>query len=392
MKVGEKWLIAVCVGGCVGVAHAQSSVTLYGVFDQGVLAVTNVHGAHVYQSSGGWLSGSRWGLRGAEDLGGGAQAIFVLENGFDGSTGAALQGARQFGRQAYVGLSNSYGKLTFGRQYDMVVDHLAVTGMTAEIWGGAFACSPGDVDNLCNSRRMDNSVKYSSPSFGGFSFGSAYSFGGVPGELSRSSIWTAGADYSNGSLTGGVGYFNVNSPNTASYGGAAVSGTANTFTNGMSSSPVISGFASANRQETLAAGVNYTIGSSTFGASYTYTRFDGLGTFAVAGTPVLNGTAKVQNAEARYFIYVTPFLVTGIAFHYTAVGAAGSIAGARYRQLDLGVNYYLSKRTTLYAVLAMQSANGQDSTGKPAVAALAFVSPSSSNHQAAAQIGIRHRF
>lgn len=392
MKTDRKWRIVICLAASAGAAHAQSSVTLYGVFDQGVLAATNVHGGHVYQSSSGWLSGSRWGMRGAEDIGGGAQAIFVLENGFDGSSGNALQGGREFGRMAYVGLSNPYGKLTFGRQYDMVVDHLAYLGMTSEIWGGAFACHPGDVDNLCNSRRMDNSVKYSSPVVNGLSFGAAYSFGGNPGAFSRGSIWTAGADYTKGPLSIAAGYFNVNNPNTVSYGGSAISGTTNSFSNGMSASPAISGFATANRQQTLAAGANYTIGSSTVGASYSYTRFDDLGAFHVVGSPALSGRARLQNAEIRYAISFTPFLLAGIAFHYTTVDSVGGISGARYRQLNLGLNYSLSKRTSLYAVFAAQSANGMDSTGKPAVAALAFVSPSSSNHQAAAQIGIRHRF
>ncbi|MFP3501647.1 porin [Burkholderia sp. SIMBA_062] len=392
MKNGRKWNLAMCLAGTIGAAHAQSSVTLYGVFDQGVLAATNVHGGHLYQSSSGWLSGSRWGMRGAEDLGGGTQAIFVLENGFDGSSGAALQGGREFGRMAYVGLANPYGKLTFGRQYDMVVDHLAYLGMISEIWGGAFACHPGDIDNLCNSRRMDNSIKYSSPTFNGLSFGAAYSFGGTPGAFSRGSIWTAGADYTKGPLSIGVGYFNVNSPNTVFYGGSAISGATTSFTNGLSASPAISGFATANRQETFAAGANYTIGSSTIGASYSYTRFDDLGAFHVAGSPTQGGNARLQNAEIRYAINVTPFLLAGIAFHYTTVGSVGGISGARYRQLNLGINYSLSKRTSLYAVFATQSANGMDSTGKPAVAALAFVSASSSNRQTAAQIGIRHRF
>jgi predicted porin len=374
------------------VAQAQSSVTLYGVFDQGILAVSNIHGGRAYQSSGGWLSGSRWGLRGLEDLGGGLQSIFVLENGFDGSTGSSLQGGRLFGRQAYVGLSNSYGSITLGRQYDMVVDHLAVRGMTPEIWGGAFACHPGDVDNLCNSRRMDNSIKYSSPTLSGFSFGAAYSFGGVPGEFSRGSAWTAGADYKGGPLVIGVGYFNVNSPNTAYFGGSAVAGTQNQFTNGASSSPIFSGFASANRQQTVAAGLDYTIGRSVIGGTYSYSKFGDLGTYNVAGTPPLTGTGVVQSADIRYMFNVAPDLVLGAAFNYTWVASSGGHEGAKYKQIDLGANYYLSKRTTLYLTLAAQTASGTDSTGKHAVAALAFVSPSSSNRQAGAEIGIRHRF
>ncbi|MGF6367947.1 putative porin [Paraburkholderia sp. RAU6.4a] len=376
----------------VHVAQAQSSVTLYGVFDQGLLAVTNAGGGHVYQSSSGWLSGSRWGLKGSEDLGGGLRTIFVLEGGFDGSTGLSLQGGSEFGRQAYVGMSGPYGTLTAGRQYDMVVDHLGYEGMISEIWSGAFGCHPGDVDNLCNSRRMNNSVKYSSQRIGGFSFGAAYAFGGLPGAYARGSIWSAGGDYTLGAMSVGVGYFNVNGPNTAYYGASGIAGTSGAFSNGLGSSPVYSGFATANRQETLAAGTNYTIGSNTLGVTYSHTRFDNLGTYDVVNTPALTGTATLQNIELRYAIYITPFLLTGIAFHYTSVGAVGSLSGARYRQINLGVNYYVSKRTTLYAVFAGQSANGENSNGRPAVAALAFVSASSTSRQLGAQIGIRHLF
>lgn len=391
MKTYRITLLIVALG-LSQVARAQSSMTLYGVVDQGILATSNIAGGRGYQSSGGWLSGSRWGLRGAEDLGGGLQTIFVLENGFDGSTGSSLQGGREFGRQAYVGLSNSYGSITFGRQYDMVVDHLAARGLTPEITDGAFACHPGDADNLCNSRRMENSIKYSSPSLSGVSFGAAYSFGGVPGQLSRGSTWTVGADYQRGPLVAGVGYFNVNSPNTAYFGGSAISGTPNEFTNGAASSPVVSGFASANRQQTAAAGLDYTIGRSVIGGTYSYTKFGDLGTYKVAGTPLLAGTGILQSADVRYTFNVTPALVLGAALNYTWVASSGGHEGAKYKQIDLGANYYLSKRTTLYLTMAAQIASGIDSTGKRAVAALAFVSPSSSNRQAGAEIGIRHKF
>ena len=98
---------------CAGAAYAQSSVTLYGVVDTNIEYATNLPGAtpgssgnRVSMQSGG-LSGSRWGLRGVEDLGGGLSALFVLESGFASDTGQSQQGSRLFGRQAYVGLKSS---------------------------------------------------------------------------------------------------------------------------------------------------------------------------------------------------------------------------------------------------------------------------------------------
>jgi predicted porin len=90
-------------------AHAQSSVTLYGVIDAGIAYVHNAQGAGgVNQStlvkfSSGNTFGSRWGLKGTEDLGGGLAAIFQLENGFNVGTGALGQGGREFGRKSVVG-------------------------------------------------------------------------------------------------------------------------------------------------------------------------------------------------------------------------------------------------------------------------------------------------
>jgi predicted porin len=80
----------------------------------------------------GTINGSRWGLRGAEDLGGGLKAIFVLENGFSVQNGRLAQDGREFGRQAYVGVgSTQFGTVTLGRQYDSLVDFVAPLSGTA---------------------------------------------------------------------------------------------------------------------------------------------------------------------------------------------------------------------------------------------------------------------
>jgi hypothetical protein len=67
-------------------AFAQSSVTLYGVLDEGIDYTNNAgHGA-VWEMVSGYAQGSRWGMKGSEDLGGGLKAVFQLENGFDVSS------------------------------------------------------------------------------------------------------------------------------------------------------------------------------------------------------------------------------------------------------------------------------------------------------------------
>src|ERR1700689_1793480 len=83
--------------------HAQSSITLYGVLDEGINYTNNAGDKSAYQLESGYAQGSRWGLKGSEDLGSGLKAIFDLENGFDVNSGARGQGGRTICRQAFVG-------------------------------------------------------------------------------------------------------------------------------------------------------------------------------------------------------------------------------------------------------------------------------------------------
>ncbi len=146
-------------------AHAQSSVTLYGVIDEGIDYVNNSGGHSLWRMRDGTYDGvygSRWGLKGSEDLGGGLSAIFKLEAGFSTENGQSRQGGRLFGRQAYVGLSDTrFGTVTLGRQYDSVVDYLQPVTAPGQLAGPLVHA--GDIDNTDNSFRVDNSVKYASP-------------------------------------------------------------------------------------------------------------------------------------------------------------------------------------------------------------------------------------
>ncbi|EGD02685.1 outer membrane protein, (porin), partial [Burkholderia sp. TJI49] len=103
-------IFAALSGAFVATAHAQSSVTLYGLIDAGITYTNNQGGHSAWQETSGSINGSRWGLRGTEDLGGGLKAIFTLENGFGINNGTLKQNGREFGRQAFVGLAHdSFG-------------------------------------------------------------------------------------------------------------------------------------------------------------------------------------------------------------------------------------------------------------------------------------------
>ncbi|AEA59181.1 MULTISPECIES: porin [Burkholderia] len=391
----KKSLLAlVALSAFAGAAHAQSSVTLYGIIDAGILFNNNANGARQWQQSSGVLQGSRWGLKGAEDLGGGLKAIFVLENGFSISSGALGQGGAMFGRQAYVGLSSdSLGKVTLGRQYDSVVDYTGALA-TGSQWAGYIGAHPGDLDNMNNANRVNNAVKYTSPVYGGFQFGGLYSLGGVAGQPGRNQIFSVGAGYNNGPLALGVGYVNARNPNYSFFGSNPNANTA-TSTSGLNmTSPVYRGYASANTLEIVAAAGAYSIGAATLGVTYSYTRFDAVGSTGGTGLNPLNlrGDAVFNNVEANFKYQLTPALLAGIAYDYTRGSKVNGQSAAQYHQVNLGVDYFLSKRTDLYAIGVYQHALGYDSTGNRAVASINNITASATPNQVAAQVGIRHKF
>lgn len=146
-------------------AHAQSSVTLYGIVDTGIgyqsssttLGSTSGGRSVVKMNNGIW-AGSRFGLKGSEDLGGGTKAIFQLEQGFNSATGAQSVNGLGFSRQAWIGVTNpTYGTLTAGRQYTSYYTLLSPYSPTTWLTG-AYGAHPGDLDSLDTIYRDRKSV------------------------------------------------------------------------------------------------------------------------------------------------------------------------------------------------------------------------------------------
>ncbi|WP_250473122.1 porin [Caballeronia sp. GAFFF1] len=386
----KKSLLALAaLGVFAGAAHAQSSVTLYGIIDAGFVYSNNVAGQKLYAMSSGNVQGSRWGLRGTEDLGGGLKALFVLENGFNVFNGRLGQGGSEFGRQAYVGLSTAqFGTVTLGRQYDSVVDFTGAFEVGSQ-WATYYGAHPGDLDNMNNSNRVNNAIKFTSANYAGFSFGGLYSLGGNAGQFNRNQIWSVGLGYSQGPLQLGAGYLNVKDPNYSFFGNTPASSTTGS---NMAGSRVYSGYASAHTQQVISAGAAYTFGAATVGATYSNTQFKDVGTEAGTGlnpAGYTGGTGKFHNAEINFKYQLTPALLVGAAYDYTKGYGLGN---AKYHQGMLGADYFLSKRTDVYIDGVYQHASGTDSTRGAAVANINGLSPSSTSNQVAALVGIRHKF
>jgi GBP family porin len=380
----KKTLIVAALSGVFATAaHAQSSVTLFGLIDAGITYTNNQGGHSNWQATDGAVQTSRWGLRGAEDLGGGLKAIFTLENGFNVMNGQFRQNGREFGRQAFVGLSSDeFGAVTLGRQYDSVVDYLGPLALTGTQYGGTFMAHPFDNDNLDNTFRVNNAVKYQSANYAGFKFGAMYGFSNAAGQFSNNRAYSVGASYNYGGLNVAAGYLqlnnNVGPVATAFNANGAVSGDA--------------AFA-AGRQRTYGAGLKYAFGPATAGFVFTQTRLDNAtgisaGSSGVTGGFALNGqSARFNNYEVNGRYSLTPALSVAGAYTFTDGRLNGQ--SPKWNQFNLQTAYALSKRTDVYLQGEYQHINnnslglGADINGLAAA---------SIRNQVAVTAGVRHRF
>ncbi|SAL68653.1 outer membrane protein (porin) [Caballeronia udeis] len=372
-------------------AHAQGSVTLYGIADVGINWTSNAGGSHLISMTDGVSRANRLGFKGAEDLGDGLKAVFVLENGFTLVNGTLGQGGRMFGRQAFVGLSSDkYGSVTLGRQYDSVVDMMQQYSAFAVIPGGYLLFRPADIDNFGDSHRVNNAIKYTN-TLGPVSVTGLYSLGGVAGQFSQNQIWSLGASYSGAGLGLAASYLNVRNPNTSFF-----SDTSSSALTGNVPSPVYSGYASAHTYEVIGLAAQYVLGSLTVGTTYSNVRFDDLGNLS-SGPNALHysGTAVFNSIDIHMGYRFTPSLSVGVAYNYTHNGGASTASasrGATYNELMGGADYLLSKRTDVYVMGVWQRASGTDSSGKPAVADIGLGAVSGSNTQSLVRIGLTHKF
>lgn len=383
-------LLAVCAA-MTSMAHAQSSVTLYGTLDDAIADFSNVQGANgsgnQIRMSSGNLSPNLWGLKGKEDLGNGLSAVFKLESGFNVNNGNMGQNGRIFGRTAMVGLSDATaGTVTLGRQYDPLID--LIQPLTDDDNFGSTFATPGDIDNYDNSYRTNNSIKYASPSYGGFQWSALYGVGGQAGNVSEGQTIAVAAAYNNGPVGFAAGYFRAtNNGNTTNDGSV---GTFDQFNSNSVDSPAINGaLASARSLQIIRAAGDYAFGPVTVGLSYSNVDYTDYLTTVGGGNDTKYNTGQFMiNYQA------TPAALVGFGYNYTK--GSGSDVNAAYNQFSLGGVYNLSKRTSLYAMAGYQKATGNTTasgTLAPATASFAdFGYDASTDSQSMVMVGLRHQF
>ncbi|BFG76465.1 porin [Paraburkholderia terrae] len=383
-------------------AFAQSSVTLYGIVDNGIgyqsssTSLGSTTGGHsaVKMVTGVW-AGSRFGLKGAEDLGGGTKAIFTLEEGFSANSGAMSTNNLMFSRQAFVGVSNStYGSLTAGRQYASYYQLLSPYSPTTWLTG-FYGAHAGDVDGLDTIYRANNTLLYMSPQLYGFKFSGSYSFGGVAGSAYQGSTWSTAVQYSQGPIGIAVGFSKINNSNV----NGGTFGTDTTTSNAGAQagvSAVTNGYQSARAQQRFAVGGGYTFNSQ-FDITATYSNVQyipGIGSGFHDLSIWNSGGIVLHWKPAAAWDFATGYAYT------RATKANGISSSASYSQVNLSEYYSLSKRTGLYALQAYQRANGQTlgTNGRSIINATATIgdgfnsTPSSSRSMVGVGVGMVHRF
>lgn len=364
----KKTLIALAVTASFsGAAMAQSSVQLYGIIDLGVIHATGIPTAYkngVYSTGSinklgsGVQSGSRIGVKGTEDLGGGLSAFFVAESGFcanGGSTAQQGQGGSFctggpvsgfMSRQALVGLKGSFGTLSAGRTYPTTFTNEAmVDPFGAGTTGAAFTL---DYDSAYNYLRVSQMVKYDTPILSGFQATLAYAFGAQAGNNSKGRLYNANLTYTNGPIMAGVGYLNQNYiiglPNGGIPGVSAPGSTG--YVAGPSANLVNLNGQSTNKIEQI-------FGSYDFGVAKISAMYQSLKADEPAGylEPVLSGS-NTSGMDTRYFMLgaTVPVGPGAILASYSQVKDQ-NVANSKAKMYALGYTYALSKRTNLYTTI-----------------------------------------
>lgn len=271
------WLGASALLTAAPFAHAQSTVTVYGIVDASVRMASNAgsSGGRLYTLGDGAYTGSRLGFRGSEDLGGGLKAFFSLEQGFDPGTGSLSQASatpnfgqsaaptgRAWGREALVGMTlSTFGTVTLGRQYTFA--HTLSSRFQPQ---GNPSVDALSVFSGHHVTRQDNMAKYV-VEFGPARFGASKTFG----ENANGASWGLAGWY-----LGGPFEIDAYASDMDSFNGAEtrkIRGIGGTW----AITPQLKGYlgfmkrsqrVSLQENKIWTAGLNYTAGAFVFTASY----------------------------------------------------------------------------------------------------------------------------
>jgi len=348
----KKTLIALAVmGSFSGAAMAESSVQLYGIIDLGVVHTTNQSqgysatgvangytGQSVNKLGTGVQSGSRIGLKGTEDLGGGLSAFFQAETGFCANGGTTAQagpggsfctggpGSGFMSRTSMVGLKGDFGTVAAGRMYSTTFNNAA----SVDPFGDGLTGSESNIDVASiDYTRISQMVAYVTPNLYGFTGTAAYAFGAQAGDNTAGRGYALNAVYNNGPLMVGVGYLNHNF-----------------IASGLGTYPIPSSSQSTNKITQLFG--SYDLGVVKLSAMYQTFKGD-VPASAIPNMLMVNSTGNLDN---RFWLLgATVPVGPGAILASYGQTKDNNTANSTAKQYSIGYTYALSKRTNLYTSL-----------------------------------------
>lgn len=347
-------------------SFAQSSVTLFGVIDEGVAYVDNIKGSSITKTANGIRWPTYWGMKGREDLGGGWYAEFNLQSTFNINTGATPTSGVLFGRTAQVGIGNArYGQVSVGRQIDFMNDFLYLTSPQEE-YLTTYSLAPASLDRL-GGGQLNNTIKYRSGLGGGLTFGAMYA---LPNADSATSANGSGRSFE-------IRYIGDSLKALAVY----------TEVQNLSVTPA------SSMGSTSFLGYELAFGSSTAvqlrslsvtaaGLSYTIDRLTGVFSYTNVHMNTGRASGSLQTVTLGAVYRFTP------AFEFEGGAIASRLGSSRWNQLVGTLDYFLSKGTDIYVAGDWERVSGPGQFAE----LNASGGPSSTTSQAIVQVGIKHYF
>jgi predicted porin len=315
----------------------MAQATIYGNIDQAYTkSTTTVDSAQTKSTTGMssyQMGQSILGFKGEEDLGGGLKASFTQEFGVNTEQDTSTFNTRQ----AYVGLSGSFGAVRAGKQYSAAffnmlnADPFGATGGTGALYVvNQLVANGAGADNPL---RQDQAIQYELPSF-------------VPGLRAMVTKVFAGTDTTDGSgeKTGdstGYGFVYASGPLTAGFTSDSITGQ---DIAAIASVDAVAAYGSV-AAVTAVAGVDAVAGSKTKLTTMTLSYNLGVAKVSYGDAKIMNSGAGVKTT--MYGIAVPVGAATLMATQST--GTANALAGdTTLKGTQYGANYALSKRTTAY--------------------------------------------
>lgn len=369
-KISVAAAVAAALATCSTAALAESTVTLYGTIDQYINYLRSSSGERIIALEDGAYTRTRFGLRGAEDLGNGLRAKFNLESGLNADDGTSAERTRLFDRQAWVGMSGGWGEFRVGRQNTVLVPRGGYIDPTGRTLGSVF-------NAFGIPARYDNDVMYLSPKIAGFVLEAHYALAEQPYQ-SRQAVKQLAVDYENGPYRLGYGGVTAKPQSPAEY--TASVQYHNLFANyDYGQGRIYLAFARTNNSTATSSGNN--AGSI----------LSGIGGVVAGTNPDVDRFYHLYQISADY--RATPQLRVAalyglISDRSNSDRSASGVTVAAY--------YDLSKRTTIYSIAEQLRNRGTAGFRLAGSAGLKsnFSTPNDVNGRSVTgmQVGILHRF